>query len=78
MKKDKRGIIVTSHPSRLATGASNAWRHPEVGGFTSVGLQSVGTLDAAIVQSTRQLQDIRSLQASNPVKIGSLIMRSNE
>jgi hypothetical protein len=49
MKKDKRGIIVTSHPSRLATGASNAWRHPKVGGFTSVGVQSVGALDAAIV-----------------------------
>ena len=65
MKKNKRGINLASKQ----TGASNAWRHAKVGGFASVGVQSVGTLDVAIVhrasthRSTRQLQDIRSLQA---------------
>jgi hypothetical protein len=80
MKKGLHGI----NPLRnqVATGAWNAWRHRKVGGFTSVGVRSVGTSVAVTVlrvsmhPSMRRQQGIRSLPALSRERTGSSITTS--
>jgi hypothetical protein len=62
MKKDKRGINIAS--KRTGDGYVECLASPK--GFTSVGVQSVGTLDAAIV-SPSQHASKHAAAAGHPV-----------